>query len=114
MHIGKKISRIREIFGIKQEALAMSLQISQQQVSKLEQCEEIEADTLRRIAAALGLSVNAIQQFDEQLLQQHILSGSNRSFDYTGLNFHPLQKIVELYEDKVKLLERLLEKDRMV
>lgn len=109
MNIGKKISRIREIFGIKQEALAMSLQVSQQQVSRLELSEEIEAETLRKIAAALGLSVNAIQQFDEQLLQQHILSGNSRSFDYTGLNFHPLQKIVELYEDKVKLLERLLE-----
>ncbi|MCX2432687.1 helix-turn-helix transcriptional regulator [Pedobacter sp. GR22-10] len=35
-HIGRKISRIRESHGMKQEALAIELGISQQAVSKLE------------------------------------------------------------------------------
>ncbi|HTN20446.1 MAG TPA: helix-turn-helix transcriptional regulator [Pelobium sp.] len=36
LHIGRKISRIRELRGMKQEALAQELGISQQAVSKLE------------------------------------------------------------------------------
>jgi len=36
LHIGRKISRIRELRGMKQETLASELGISQQAVSKIE------------------------------------------------------------------------------
>ena len=41
-HIGRKIGRIRELRGMKQEALAAELGISQQSISQLEQSERIE------------------------------------------------------------------------
>ena len=50
-HIGRKISRIRESRGMKQEALAIELGISQQAVSKLEQSEQIEDSTLDNLPA---------------------------------------------------------------
>ena len=36
IHLGRKISRIRELRGMKQESLATELGISQQAISKLE------------------------------------------------------------------------------
>ena len=51
IHEGRNVKRIREIFGIKQEALAMDLGMSQQAVSALEQKEALEKDMLEKIAA---------------------------------------------------------------
>jgi transcriptional regulator with XRE-family HTH domain len=59
LHIGRKISRIRELRGMKQEALAAELGISQQAVSKIEQSAEVEEESLNKIAKALGVSVEA-------------------------------------------------------
>jgi transcriptional regulator with XRE-family HTH domain len=41
-HIGRKISRIRELRGMKQEALAQALGVSQQTVSNIENSESVE------------------------------------------------------------------------
>ncbi len=59
LHIGRKISRICELRGMKQEALAAELGISQQAVSKIEQSAEVEEESLNKIAKALGVSVEA-------------------------------------------------------
>lgn len=42
IHIGRKIGRIRELRGMKQEAIAEALGISQQAISKLENSETVE------------------------------------------------------------------------
>jgi transcriptional regulator with XRE-family HTH domain len=59
-HIGRKISRIRELRGMKQEALAFELGISQQAVSNMERNAEIEANLLIQVAEALGVTPQAI------------------------------------------------------
>mgnify|MGYP001352078519 CR=1 FL=1 len=63
-HIGRKISRIRELRGMKQEALAAELGISQQSVSNL------------------------------------------------NCTFNPLDRLVQAYEEKEKLYERLLKAEK--
>ncbi|MDR3697699.1 helix-turn-helix transcriptional regulator [Mucilaginibacter sp.] len=50
IHIGRKIGRIRELKGIKQEVLAAELGVSQQSISRIEQSETIEDDKLKQIA----------------------------------------------------------------
>ena len=55
-HIGRKISRIRELRGMKQEALAAELGISQQSVSSLEQSEHIEDEKLAKFYKDLMVS----------------------------------------------------------
>ena len=65
-HIGRKISRIRELRGMKQEALAAELGISQQSVSHIEQSEVIDEDKLQRIAEVFGISPEAIEKFSEE------------------------------------------------
>lgn len=50
LHIGRKISKIRELKGIKQETLAHELDISQQAVSKIEQSADVDGEALEKIA----------------------------------------------------------------
>ncbi|MGO4875783.1 helix-turn-helix domain-containing protein [Pedobacter psychrotolerans] len=49
---------MRELRGMKQEALAIELGISQQEISKLEQSADIEDSTLEKVAKVLGLSAD--------------------------------------------------------
>ncbi len=50
IHIGRKIKRIREIRGFKQDVIASELGINQQAVWKIEQSEDIDEETLQKIA----------------------------------------------------------------
>lgn len=115
MHIGRKISRIREIRGIKQDFLAIELGISQQTISKIEQSEDVDDATLEKIANILGVSAEAIKNFSEEVLIFHIQNMHDNSTAYSynyQCHYNPLDKVVELYErllqserEKVELLK---------
>ena len=116
-HLGRKISRIRELRGMKQETLATELGISQQAISKLEQSEEIEDSTLEKIAKALGVPADSIRNFDEEKMIYNIQNNyenSNNSGSIIGyqVTFNPLEKVIELYEENKKLYEKLLASER--
>lgn len=108
-HIGRKISRIRELRGMKQEALAAELGISQQAVSKIEQSAEVESEALIKIAAALGVSVEGLKHFTEDSVFNNINNFHDNSIQN---NFNPIEKVIELYErllaserEKVEMLK---------
>ncbi|MCC4229645.1 helix-turn-helix domain-containing protein [Zunongwangia profunda] len=112
-HIGRKISRIRELRGMKQEALAAELGISQQSVSTLEQSEHIEDEKLEKVAKVLGVSKEAIENFSEESIFHNINNFNDNSVNNGPLNnfhctFNPLDKLVEAYEENKKLYERLV------
>ena len=122
-HIGRKISRIRELRDMKQEALAQALGTNQQAISTIENSETIEDGKLADIAKALGVSVEAIKNFTEENMISYfnnfydnsISNGTNGIFNPSHCNFNPLDKVVELYErlvqaekDKNEYLEKLL------
>ena len=126
-HIGRKIGRIRELRGMKQEALAAELGISQQSVSQIEKSETIEDEKLQKIAEVLGVSAEAIRNFSEEAVFNiisntfHNTSSDNSTLIASSLNYQPsfntVDKIVDLYErlleaekEKVKYLEELLKK----
>lgn len=111
-HIGKKIGRIRELRGMKQEALALELGISQQSVSLIEQSETIEEEKLEQVAKALGVTVEAIKNFSEESVLNII---SNSFHDNSVLNgvlynptFNPIDKIIEQSEKIEELYKKLL------
>ena len=118
-HIGRKIARIRELRGMKQEALAEELGISQQSVSHIEQSEIIEEELLQRISKALGVSPEGIKRFSEEAVINYFNNfqdNSEGTFN-NHCTFNPIDKVVELYErlvqaekDKVSYLEKLLNK----
>ncbi len=101
VHIGRKISRIREIRGIKQDFLAIELGVSQQTISKIEQSEEVEDAMLEKIAGVLGVSAEAIKNFSEEVLIFHIQNMHDNASAYQynyQCHYNPLDKVVELYE----------------
>ncbi|WP_255158082.1 helix-turn-helix domain-containing protein [Siphonobacter sp. BAB-5385] len=118
-HQGRNLKRIREILGIKQETLALKLGLSQQAISQLEQKEAIDAAVLERVAHFLGVSKEAIQNFDEDSINYHIQNnyeGSNSQASnvingnghYTNCQFNALDKLLEVQEENKQLYERLL------
>jgi transcriptional regulator with XRE-family HTH domain len=122
-HIGRNISRIRELRNMKQEALAQALGVSQQTVSNIENSEEVEEKTLAKVADALGVSAEALKTFSEEGVINYInniydneFSNSQVATTNNHCTFNPLDKLVEAYEENKKLYERLLdaEKEKIV
>lgn len=95
LHIGRKISKLRELRGIKQETLAAELGISQQAVSKIEQSAEVEEDALEKIAKVLGVTVEGLKHFTEDSVFNNINNFHDQSIQN---NFNPIEKVIELYE----------------
>ena len=113
VHEGRNIKRIREMLGVKQEALATELGINQQKISLLEQKETVEPQILEEVAKALKVPVEAIKNFDEQSAVNIIANtfhdeATAYSYNYK-CNFNPLDKYVEAMEENKKLYERLLQ-----
>ncbi len=112
-HIGRKIQRIRELRGIKQEVLASELGLSQSAVANMESSDIIDEDKLQKVADVLGVSPEAIKNFNEETLVFHIQNMHDQATAYAynfQCNYNPLDKIVELYE---RLLESEREKARL-
>ncbi|MBS7230994.1 helix-turn-helix transcriptional regulator [Flavobacterium psychroterrae] len=115
-HIGRQISRIRELRDMKQEALAQALGISQQTISAIENSETIEEERLSEVAKALGVTVEAIKNFSEEGMINYFNtfndSGNNNFGDYNACTFNPLDKLMETVDKNEKLYERLLKAEQ--
>lgn len=121
IHIGRKIARIRELRGIKQEQIAMELGVSQQTISKMEGSESVEDEILDKVAGILGVTVEAIKNFSEEAVVNYFSTfndnsssgnlGSNNSSNH-NCTFNPLDKLVELFEENKNLYERLLKSEQ--
>ena len=122
IHEGRNVKRIWEILGIKQDALALDLGLSQQAVSALEQKEALDKDMLEKIANVLKVSTEAIKNFAEEtvvnVIQNNYEGSTNNNSHYNHqCTFNPLDKMVELYEallkserEKIVLLEKMVDK----
>src|SRR5690606_29532092 len=118
-HLGRNISRIREMKGMKQETLAEILGISQQKMSVIENTEELDDVKLNEIAKALEVPANAIKEYSDEKMLNVITNNTFNSNDSSTLNainvmptFNPLDKLVEAYDENKKLYERLLQAEK--
>tara|TARA_R110000751_G_scaffold307124_1_gene427425 strand:+ start:7330 stop:7740 length:411 start_codon:yes stop_codon:yes gene_type:complete len=111
-HIGRKIGRIRELRGMKQEALAMELGISQQSVSLIEQSEALEEEKLEQVAKALGVTAEAIKNFSDEavfnIIGNTVTNHDNSSLFAYQPTFNPIDKIIEQSEKIEELYKKLL------
>ena len=119
-HIGRNISRIRELKGMKQEALAIAIGVSQQSVSNIEASETVDEEKLNMIAEVLGVSAEAIKNFSEEGVFNYFNTFNDKvissgSIFANNCTFNPLDKLVESYDENKKLYERLIqaEKDKV-
>ncbi len=93
---------------------------NQQKISLLEQKEKIDNDILEQVAAILKIPAEAIRNFDEEQAINIISNTYNdhstdNSFNQGTFYLNPIEKIVQLHEEKIALYERMLkEKDEMM
>lgn len=121
VHQGKNVKLFRETKGIKQEAIAIELNITQQAVSQLEKRRELDDETIAVYAKVVGID----EYFIRNMVDESLLEGSNYFYDQSSQNrdystqtqnltFNPLDKLVEVYSEKDELYERmLLEKEKV-
>ena len=112
-HVGRNLQRIRVYLGMKQEALASDLGVSQQ-----EKQDEIEDGLLTKIAEVLGISTDVIKDFDVEKAICNInnykdatISPGATATVYAAhtQQINPLEKVVELYERLLKSEQEKIE-----
>jgi len=124
IHEGRNVKRFREMLGIKQEVLAHELgeDWNQKKVSLMEQKSVLEPEVLYQVAKALKIPDSVIKNFDEEkaitiianTVNNNDHSSGNALFNYYP-TINPLEKMVQLHEEKINLYERMLrEKDEMM
>ncbi|OMQ12654.1 helix-turn-helix domain-containing protein [[Flexibacter] sp. ATCC 35103] len=117
-HIGRNISRIRELRDMKQEALAIAIGVSQQTISSIEGSESVDEEKLKAIAEVLGIPAEVIRNFSEEAVFNimgntfEIENNTGSSVISYGCTFNPLDKLLEAIDKNEKLYERLVEAEK--
>jgi transcriptional regulator with XRE-family HTH domain len=115
-HLGRNISWLRELRMMKQEILAEALGVSQQKISKIEQSEHVSDEMLEKIAHVLQVTSAQIKDFDPAIwLDKKEFHENIAHTNMNALGFDAYERIIKLYEDKVSLLQELVqEKERRI
>ncbi|MCV9932074.1 helix-turn-helix transcriptional regulator [Flavobacterium sp. LS1R47] len=114
-HIGRNISRIRELRNMKQEALAFAIGVSQQSISNIEGSESVDDEKLKAIAEALGVPSEVIKNFSEEAVFNIIgntYHNDSSSIKNNHCTFNPLDKLLEAFDKNEKLYERLVQAEK--
>ena len=115
-YTGRNIGRMREMLGIKQDVVAGKLGLSQQKISKIEQSETVDDDTLEKVAEALGVSSEAIKNFNEEAIF-NIVANTITNNDQSAVvnyypSFNPIDKWLEAIDKIEKLYKELLKSEK--
>lgn len=119
---GANVRRWREWRNMNQDVLADEIGVSQATLSAYEKKEQLEPEVLEKIAKALDIPVEAITEL-EQGTSINIISGnwSDNACASNTMNavnnnptFNPMDKIVELYNERIALYERMLKEKESV
>jgi len=117
LHHGRNIRQLRDMLGIKQQVIAESINMSQQNFSKLEQKEIIDDATIEKVAEIMKIPSEVIKNFNEDGVINIISSTLHDNSGSVMYNptFNSVEKIVELYEklivtkdDQIALLQKML------
>lgn len=112
IHHGKNIKKVREIIGMKQETLAIKLDMTQQAISQLEQKEIVDQAFLKDVAKAMNVSTDIIERMTEDAANNFINTFNDTcAFNYQ-CNFNPLEKYIEVVEENKKLYVELLKSEK--
>ncbi len=115
-HHGYNVKRLREILGVKQEDLAERMELQQQTISKLENKDTLDNEVIEKIADALHVPADAIKNFSDEAAINIIANTFTNNASVSAITnypiFNPIEKIVELYNEKVELYERMLKSEQ--
>lgn len=118
---GHNMKRFREAMGIKQDTLARDLNVSQQTISRLEGKKEFDDETLQRVAKALNISPQLIEELEEDPVNVVIENntfenGSNNNINGdnndSNRHYYSGQDVIALCKENASLYERMLAIER--
>jgi len=120
VHHGRNVKRIREMLGVKQEALAAELgeDWNQRRISTLEQRDIIEPELIEQLAKALKVPAEAIKNFNDEAATSYINTFHDSSGqgaligNYGSYAFNPIEKWMEALDENKRLYEALLKSER--
>lgn len=113
-HIGANVRRTREIRGLRQFELANLLGVKPQTVGDYENSKTLRKPTLEKIAEALKVSPEFIEDFNEEAFDKsitNIINAENVSdvaalqntyYGETTSNLFPLNETIEFLKEEVK------------
>jgi transcriptional regulator with XRE-family HTH domain len=105
MKVGKKIARLRELKGLSQDNLALTLKMSQSGYAKIERDEvSINLDKLEHIATILEINLFDILGFDEKLIFNNTPTRQKTNAFFYIKN-KVSEKERELYESQIQVLK---------
>lgn len=113
IHEGKNVKRIREIMGLKQDALGQKCanKLDQRRISEYENMWTIPEPTLQELADALGVTIEFIRSFNEEKAIYYIQHNQATS-KQNSLNHFPT--ITYESDNKLEaLLEKLIQDDEV-
>lgn len=111
---GANARRWREWRGINQDVLAEQMKISQAALSGYENSETLKPDIIEKLAKALDIPEQAITELSQETTVNIIANTfQNHSAinNYPTIN-NPIDKIIELYEEKASLYERMIKAEQ--
>lgn len=120
-HHGHAIKRFRHTLGIKQEALASTMGLSQALISTYEQRKLLNDDVIERFAKVLHVAPELIRDLEEDpvtfIVENNTFeNGSVGNIALTNENcgntYNPIEQILELNKEKTALYERILELEK--
>lgn len=127
-HQGSNVARLRRAMGMKQEALAQELNISQQAISLVEQKRILDKEILLKIANTLHVTPLLIEELEEDPASLVVenntfeleagsvnniggISGLQNQGEFNIEN-NPIEEILKQSDEKMALYERLLEMEK--
>jgi transcriptional regulator with XRE-family HTH domain len=102
-HHGRNMRSIRLLLGMKQELFAWKMGITQQYVSKLERQSMIAPEKLEAAAKVLGVSVAAIENFNENNI---LHNPTDQEPDPAVI---PAKEVIDYFKEELARKDRLID-----
>lgn len=128
VHHGHTIKRLRISKGLRQQELAPEVGLSQQSISNYEKKRVIEDAILSRFAKYFNVPLEDLKEMEEDhpsfLIENNVFETSGGSIANPNLGYTEVEnsnttvnnnldeKITQLYEDKIALLNSLLKEEK--
>jgi transcriptional regulator with XRE-family HTH domain len=116
VHLGNNIAKLRGFRRLPQKDVAIQLDLSQQEYSKIENKAQIDDDLLERIAAIIDFPSEIIKELDSNVTVQSYnqQGGSSGSITTSTFNQYNADKIADLYEKLLKEKDEVIKSKEQV
>lgn len=113
VNMGRNAKKLREAAGVKQEVIAMALNISQQAVSLREGMAVLDEETINAYCKELKIAPHFITNMKDDMALNNFFDNSQQNVAASQtMNFNPLDKVIEFSKDKDDLHKLVIQTEK--